>query len=191
MTQPRILVFAGSLRSAAYSAKLAGAAVKELARMDVPVSQISLRDYPLPIYDADHETRHSIPTAARQLHDMMLAHRGIYIATPEYNASLPPLLKNAIDWVSRVRESKSPFRHCIFAIGSTSASRRGGYRALMALRQVLELGLSALVVPEQVAVHDANHLFDEAGDLADEVLAKQLRNSLHRLVTLANADIGP
>jgi NAD(P)H-dependent FMN reductase len=187
--QPRILVFAGSLRSGSYSTKLAGAAVKDLARMDVPVTHISLGDYPLPIYDADLEHRDGIPAAARRLHDDMLAHRGIYIATPEYNASIPPLLKNTIDWVSRVRDQKSPFRHSVFALGATSASRRGGMRALIALRQVLELGLSALVIPEQVAVHDANHSFDEAGDLSDEVLAKMLRNSLQRLVTLAHADI--
>jgi len=189
MAQPRILVFAGSLRSGVSSAKLAGAAAKELARMDVPVSLVSLGDYPLPIFDADHEARPVVPAAARQLHDMMLAHRGVYIATPETNASLPPLLKNAIDWVSRVRESKSPFRHCVFAIGSASDDRRGGGYALIALRQVLELGLGALVIPEQVAVHDANYLFDEAGDLTDEALAKQLRNSIQRLVSLANADL--
>jgi NAD(P)H-dependent FMN reductase len=185
MTQPRILVFAGG----ANSARLAGAAVKELARMDVPVSRISLGDYALPVYDADHEARPAVPAAARQLHDMMLAHRGVYIATAETNASLPPLLKNAIDWVSRVREGKSPFRRCVFAIGSAADDRRGGEYALIALRQVLELGLGALVIPEQVAVHDANHLFDETGDLTDEVLAKQLRNSIQRLVTLANADL--
>jgi NAD(P)H-dependent FMN reductase len=189
MREPRILVFAGSNRAGAYSARLAGAALKELLRMDVPATQISLADYPLPIYDADHEAGPDVPAAARQLHDMMLAHRGVYIATPEYNASLPPLLKNTLDWIARVRDGKSPFRHCVFAIGSTSASRRGGYCALMALRQVLELGLGALVIPEQVAVHDANRLFDDVGDLSDEVLAKMLRNSVHRLVTLANADI--
>jgi NAD(P)H-dependent FMN reductase len=189
MAQPRILVFAGSLRSGGGGARLAGAAVKELARMDVPVSHISLGDYPLAMLDADPEARPAIPAAARQLHDMMLTHRGVYIATPETNASLPPLLKNALDWVSRVRQAKSPFRQCVFAIGSASDDRRGGMYALIALRQVLELGLGALVIPEQVAVHDANYGFDDAGDLADEVLAKQLRNSIQRLVTLANADL--
>ena len=115
--------------------------------MDVPVSHISLSDYPLPMFDADSEARPAVPAAARQLHDTMLAHRGVYIATPEINASLPPLLKNMLDWVSRVRESKSPFRHCVFAIGSAADERRGGDYALIALRQVLELGLGALVIP--------------------------------------------
>jgi NAD(P)H-dependent FMN reductase len=186
MAQPRILVFGGSLRSGAADAKLAGAAVKELARMDVPLSHISLADYPLPIYDPDH----AVPAAARQLHDMMLAHRGVYLATAEINAAPPPLLTNAIAWVSTVRAANSPFRQCVFALGAAAGDRRGGLDALLALRRMLELGLGALVLPEQVAVHDAAHQFDQAGDLSDEALAKQLRQSIQRLVTLANADIG-
>jgi NAD(P)H-dependent FMN reductase len=189
MTEPRILVFAGSLRTGAFSAQLAGAALKELVRLDVEASMISLADYTLPLFDAELEAKSGVPAAAKLLHDMMLAHRGIYIATPEYNASLPPLLKNTIDWVSRIRVSRSPFKHSVFALGSTSNGRRGGYRALMALRQVLELGLGALVIPEQVAVHDAAYAFDDAGDLKEEPLAKLLRNSVERLVTLANADL--
>jgi NAD(P)H-dependent FMN reductase len=186
MAQPRILVFAGVLRSSDPAARLAGAALKELARMDVPATHISLGDYSLPLYDAEPETR--IPAAARQLHDMMLAHRGVFVVTPEINASLPPLLKNALDWVSSVRAPRSPFRHCVFAIGSAAADRRGEL-ALSALRQVLEQGLGALVIPEQVALYDADRMFDQAGDIADETLARQLRSSIRRLVTLANADL--
>jgi len=189
MSEPRILVFAGSIRTGAFSAQLAGAALKELVRLDVEASLISLVDYPMPLFDADHETKIGVPAVARKLYDMMLAHRGIYIATPEYNASLPPLLKNTIDWVSRIRDTKSPFKHAVFALGSTSNRRDGGYRALMALRQVLELGLGALVIPEQVSVHEAAHAFDDAGDLKEDALAKLLRNSVQRLVTLANADL--
>lgn len=189
MSEPRILVFAGSIRTGSYSAQLAALALKELVRLDVEASLISLADYPMPLLDADLKTKSGVPSAARKLHDMMLAHRGIYIATPEYNASLPPLLKNTIDWISRVRGSKSPFKHAAFALGSTSNGRRGGYRALMALRQVLELGLGALVIPEQVAVYDARYAFDDAGDLKEEPLAKMLRTSVQRLVTFANADL--
>lgn len=188
MSAPRILVLAGSLGGEAFSAQLAGAALKELVRMDAEASMISLADYPMPILDAEIEAGRSAPPAAGALHDMMLAHRGIYIATPEINASLPPLLKNAIDWVSRIRDTKSPFKHCVFALGSTS-NGHGGEHALMALRQVLELGLGALVIPDQVAVSEAAHAFDDAGDLRDETLAKMLRSSVQRLVTLANADI--
>lgn len=189
MSEPRILVFAGSIRTGAFSAQLAGAALKELVRLDVEASLISLADYTMPLFEADLEAKSGVPAAAKKLYDMMLAHRGIYIATPEYNASLPPLLKNTIDWVSRIRDQRSPFKHCVFALGSISNRRHGGYRALMALRQVLELGLGALVIPEQVAVHEAAHAFDGTGDLKEEAIAKLLRNSVQRLVTLANADL--
>ncbi len=189
MSEPRILVFAGSIRTGSFSAQLAALALKELVRMDVEASLISLADYPLPLFDADLEAKSGVPAAARKLHDMMLAHRGIYIATPEYNASLPPLLKNTIDWLSRIRDPKSPFKHCVFALGAASERRGGGERALMALRQVLEFGLGALVISEQVTVYDAAYAFDNAGDLKEETLAKMLRNSMQRLVTLANADI--
>jgi NAD(P)H-dependent FMN reductase len=185
MPGPRILVFAGSAQADAPSARLAGAALKELVKMDVDATRISLADYPLLLFDAELEQ--GIPAAARKLHDMMLAHRGIYIATAESNASVPPLLKNAIDWVSRVHGSQSPFRACVFALGAI-AEEHGGHGALLSLRQVLELGLGALVIPEQVAVQDAERAFDQAGDLADEVLAKRLRNSIHRLVALAGTE---
>ncbi|HEY8268242.1 MAG TPA: NAD(P)H-dependent oxidoreductase [Xanthobacteraceae bacterium] len=189
MSVPRILVFAGSIRTGSFSAQLAALALKEFVRMDVEASLISLADYPMSLFDADLEAKSGVPVAARKLHDMMLTHRGIYIATPEYNASLPPLLKNTIDWLSRIRDTKSPFKQCVFALGSTSNRLGGGYRALMALRQVLELGLGALVIPEQVTVHEAAYAFDDAGDLKEETLAKMLRKSVQRLVTLANADL--
>ena len=86
----------------------------------------------------------------------MAAHHGVFIASPEYNASITPLLKNTIDWVSRVRERGEPplavFHNRVFALGGASPGSYGGMRSLMALRQVLELGCGALVIPEQVAV---------------------------------------
>ena len=94
-----------------------------------------------------------MPANAKKLRGMMLAHRGVFIVTPEYNASLPPLLKNTIDWISRAKEpAGNPFKECVFALGSTSDGWRGGYRALAALRQSLELGLETLVVPEMISV---------------------------------------
>jgi NAD(P)H-dependent FMN reductase len=185
MPGPRILVFAGSIQADAPSARLAGAALKELVKMDVDATRISLADYPLPLFDTGLEQ--GVPATARKLHDMMLAHRGIYIATAESNASIPSLLKNAIDWVSRVRGSRSPFHACVFALGAI-AEEHGGHGALLSLRQVLELGLGALVIPEQVAIADVERAFDDAGDLVDQTLAKQLRASICRLVALAGTE---
>jgi NAD(P)H-dependent FMN reductase len=121
---------------------------------------------------------------------MLLAHRGVFIATPEYNASTPPLLKNTLDWISRAKEpSSDPFKGCFFAIGSTSNGRLGGYRALIALRQTLELGLSATVLPEQIAIAEASQAFDESGGLKDARQQGFLRASLTRLIAFAESEL--
>lgn len=190
MPRPRILVVGGSIRTGSWSAKLAALAARELALLDADVSRISLADYPLPIYDGDLEAEKGVPEPAKKLRAMMNAHRGVYIATPEYNASIPPLLKNTIDWVSRSGAGgEDPFRRCIFALGATSNGRFGGVRALIALRQVLELGLQALVIPQQVALSHVSQTFDEAGNIKDANVAKLLHNSLTRLITFVEAEI--
>lgn len=189
MAGPRILVLGGSIRTGSWSAKLAALAAKELALLDAHVSLISLADYVLPIYNGDDEAEKGVPEPAKKLRAMMNAHRGVYIATPEYNASVPPLLKNTIDWVSRSGAGgEDPFRRCVFALGATSNGRFGGYRALMALRQVLELGLQALVIPNQVALSHVGQAFDEAGNLKDEAVAKLLHTSLARLISFCEAE---
>ena len=105
-------------------------AAKELTLLDVDVTRISLADYPLPIYEADLDVRTGQPANALKLKQMIMAHQGVFIASPEYNASVTPLLKNAIDWVSRVRERGDPtyaaFKGRVFAIASASpgAGRR-------------------------------------------------------------------
>ncbi len=188
MPRARILVFAGSTRSGAYSGKLASIAAKELAVLDADVSYISLTDFEMPIYNGDLEARSGPPEAARRLHAMMLAHRGVYIATPEYNASIPPLLKNTIDWVSRVKGPSDPYKACVFGLGSTSPGRFGGMRGLMALRQSLEFGLGAMVSADMVSVSGAATAFEEDGNLKDERTLNLLRASLRRLIALAEAD---
>jgi NAD(P)H-dependent FMN reductase len=189
MPRPRILVFGGSIRTGSWSTKLAALAAKELTLLDADVSRVSLADYPMPIYDADLEAREGPPETAKKLRAMMTAHRGMFIATPEYNASVPPLLKNTLDWISRVKDPIDPFKERVFAIGSTSNGRFGGVRAQIALRQVLELGLGALVLPNSVAVSHAAQAFGEDGGLRDEVAARFLRTTLLRLIAVAEAEL--
>jgi chromate reductase len=182
----KILVFAGSIRIGALSGKLAAHVARELALMNAEVTFISLADYEMPLYNGDLEKDEGVPENAKKLRKMMLAHEGIYIATPEYNASMPPLLKNSIDWVSRAREpAENPFRKCTFALGATSNGRFGGYRCLYHLRQSLELGLSTLVIPQQVAIAQAASAFDERGALKDEANQKILKNQLEKLIAMA------
>jgi chromate reductase, NAD(P)H dehydrogenase (quinone) len=105
---PRILVFAGSIRAGSFNARLAALAAKELTRAEADVSLISLADYPMPLYDGDREGESGPPVAAARLKRMFCAHHGVFIASPEYKASITPLLKNTLDWVSRVRDDKEP-----------------------------------------------------------------------------------
>lgn len=189
MPIPKILVFAGSIRTGSFNARLAAIAAKEIARAEAEVTRISLLDFPLPLYDGDHEARSGAPENAVKLKRMFCAHQGVFIASPEYNASLTPLLKNTIDWISRVRENKEPplsaYRNRVFALGAASNGTYGGMRSIMALRQSLELGCGALVIPEQIAVREASHAFDENDELKDERSAALLRTLARRLVELA------
>jgi chromate reductase, NAD(P)H dehydrogenase (quinone) len=189
MPVPKILVFAGSIRTGSYNARLAALAAKELALTGAEITRISLQDYPLPIYDGDDEAKSGAPANARNLKQMMAAHQGVFIASPEYNASVTPLLKNTIDWISRVRERGEPplavFKNRVFAIGGASDSPYGALRSLMALRQVLELGCGALVLPEQITVFRAAEAFDEMDNLREERAAASLKRLAQRLAEAA------
>ena len=189
MASPKILVLPGSVRSGSHNVRLAALATKELTLLDADVTRISLADYPLPLYDADLDARAGQPENAVKLKQMIAAHHGVFIASPEYSASVTPLLKNAIDWVSRVREKGDPtyaaFKNRPFAIASASPESAGGLRSLMALRQILELGCGALVIPEQVAIPDAERAFDDMDNLVEARLMNLLRGELARLVDLA------
>ena len=189
MPAPKILIIPGSLRTGSHNARLAALAAKELALLEAEVTRISLEDYALPLFDADLVTE-GLPPAAVQLKRMLLAHHGVFITSPEYTASVTPLIKNTIDWISRVRDrgetGNMAFKGRAFAIASASTGGHGGIRALMALRQILELGCGALVIPEQIAVPRAEQAFDDMDNLKDETLAAAVKTMARRLVDLAS-----
>ena len=189
MATPKILVFSSSTRTGSYNTKLAALAAKYLTLADVEVTRISLVDYPLPIYDPDLDARTGQPANALRLKQMIMAHHGVFIASAEYSASLTPILKNAIDWVSRVREKGDPsyaaFKNRVFAVSAASVGRGGGLRSIMALRQVLELGCGALVIPEVVSIPSADQAFDDMDDIVDGHLANLFHAQLDRLVEMA------
>jgi len=190
MPTPKILIIPGSLRTGSHNARLAALAAKELVLLEAEITRISLEDYTLPLFDADLASTSGLPAAAVQLKRMLLAHQGIFITSPEYSASVTPLVKNTIDWISRVRDHGEPayaaFKGRVFAIGAAANGGLGGLRSLMALRQILELGCGALVIPEQVAVPRADQAFDGMDNLKDESLATALKAAMRRLVELAS-----
>lgn len=186
---PKILVLSGSTRSGSLNAKLAALAARELPALGAEATLISLADYSLPLYDGDLDKAQGPLPESLKLRETFAAHQGVFIASPEYNASVTPLLKNAIDWVSRVREGREPplaaFQNRVFALGAASPGTFGGMRSLMALRQVLELGCGALVLPDQVSVREAGDAFDDMDDLRDDRTARALRRVAERLVQAA------
>ncbi|MBS3649689.1 NAD(P)H-dependent oxidoreductase [Pseudaminobacter sp. 19-2017] len=178
----KILVFAGSIRTGAYSGKTADAAARELAVQGALVTRISLADYPLPIMDQDLEREQGVPENALRLARLFAGHDGVLIATPEYNGSIPPLLKNAIDWVSRVRKDGgrpvNPFDGKAAALCSSSTGHFAGIRAINHLRAVL-VQLRMEVISPQVSVPQGKDAFDDNGDFREE----RLREGMRRLCT--------
>jgi chromate reductase, NAD(P)H dehydrogenase (quinone) len=164
MAALKILVIPGSLRAGSHNVKLAAVAAYEFARAGVEVTRISLGDFPLPIYDGDLQARSGVPKNAVNLKRMIASHHGVLLVTPEYNSSVPPLVKNAIDWITRVQDENESrgqvFREKPFAIAAASESRLGGSRALSALRLILS-ACQATVIPNQFALSFADQAYDD------------------------------
>ncbi len=164
MAALKILVIPGSLRTGSLNAKLAATIALELAQAGAEVTRISLADYPMPIYDGDLQAKSGVPKNAVNLKRMMGSHHGVLIVTPEYNSSVPALVKNTIDWISRVQDPHETrgqvFRDRAFAIAAASGNRLGGTRALAALRLILT-ACHAAVVPNQLALSFAEEAYDD------------------------------
>src|SRR5271157_2840555 len=194
MSVPKILVIPGSLRAASYNGRLAALATKALTLADADVTRISLLDYPLPIYDADLAEKSGPPQNAVRLKRLISGHHGVFIASPEYNASLTPLLKNMIDWISVVREGGEPqlaaYQNRVFALGGASPGRSGAMQSLLALRQVLAVGCRAFVIAEQVSVPNAGEAFDDMDELRDARAAGDLKIMVRRFIDAARLMTG-
>jgi chromate reductase, NAD(P)H dehydrogenase (quinone) len=189
----RILVLNGSNRSGSFSGKLADAAMREILRQEGEVTRIALIDYPLPLMDEDLEREKGIPENALKLARLIASHDGLYIATPEYNGSIPPLLKNVIDWVSRVSRDGDrplkPYASKVAALGSSSTGTFAGIRAIAHLRAILaHVGIQ--VVSEQCSVPNAQNAFDDAGFLKDDRTQQNIEKSARSLLEQAAFQAG-
>jgi NAD(P)H-dependent FMN reductase len=188
MSALKILVIPGSLRSGSLNAKLAAVAARALAQEGAEVTRISLGDFPLPIYDGDLQAKSGVPKHAVNLKRMMAAHHGVLIVTPEYNSSVPALVKNTIDWVSRVQDVHETrgqvFRERVFAIASASGGRLGGARALAALRLILS-ACHAQVIPSQLALAFADDAYDEMERLKNSTDAEALKALARQLIDVS------
>lgn len=183
---PRILVFAGSIRTGAISGRVADCAERELALQGAETTRISLGDYPLPIMNQDLEREEGVPANAIRLAGLIEAHDAILVATPEYNGSIPPLLKNAIDWVSRVKadEKGRPLRPLpgkLAAICCSSDGHFAGIRSAAHLRAMLAHMQLEIIAP-QVSVPKGEEAFDAEGDFIDERLRKGMKRLCAALI---------
>jgi chromate reductase, NAD(P)H dehydrogenase (quinone) len=192
MSALKILVIPGSLRTGSLNARLAAVAGYQFAQAGAEVTRISLADFPLPIYDGDLQTKSGVPKNAINLKRMMSAHHAVLMVTPEYNSSVPPLVKNTIDWVTRVQDAHEVrgqvFRERPFAIAAASGSRLGGTRALAALRLILT-ACHAMVIPNQLALSFAGEAYDDMDRLkypadveALDALVRQLIDVSQRMM---------
>ena len=186
---PRLLFFAGSARTGSFNKQVAELGARIAEANGIPSTFADLGDYPMPLYDGDIERVDGAPENARKLKALFTEHTGILISCPEYNASISPLLKNTLDWVSRVRdEDEAPnevYRTRVFALASASPGGMGGLRGLYAVRHVLELGLGALVLPDQVAVPRAADAFDDNGHLKDAAAQERFKVLIEKLARAA------
>lgn len=181
----KLLFFAGSARAGSLNKRLARLGADIANANGIAATFADLGDYPMPLYDGDLETESGVPDNARKLRALIGVHHGVMIMAPEYNAGITPLLKNALDWISRVRDADDGvgdvFKTRVFALAAASPGGFGGLRGLIPLRQTLELGLGAVVLPDQMLVSRAMDAFDDHGHLRDKALQEMLKTNISKL----------
>jgi chromate reductase, NAD(P)H dehydrogenase (quinone) len=188
--EPRLLFFAGSAREKSWNKKVARLGEMIADANGIKGTFADLADYPMPLYCGDIEASDGPPDNARKLKALMSVHTGIFIASPEYNASFSPLLKNTIDWISHIKDdgetSMQVFKTRVFALGSASPGGMGGLRGLSQLRLVLEIGIGALVLPDQFAVPRAVDAFEDNGHLKNKDSQEQFKLLIQKLARAAH-----
>lgn len=166
---PHILAFAGSLRRDSYNKKLVRIAAEGARKAGAEVTYLDLRELALPMFDEDLEAEQGLPPGGRRLKDLLMAHDGLLLSSPEYNSSISGALKNAIDWASRPVEGERPlecFEGKVATLMAASPGVLGGLRGLVTVRSVLG-NIGTIVLPHQIAVAKAHEAFAEDGSLKD------------------------
>ena len=185
----RLLFFAGSAREASFNKKLALLGHHIAEANGIEAVFVDLKDYPMPIYNGDLEAAEGPPERASAFKALLGEYQGVFIASPEYNSSVTPLLKNTLDWVTRVRAKGETglevFKSRVFAISGASPGYYGGMRSLLNLRQILAVGIGALVIPEQIALPRAMDAFEVDGSLKDRNQQEMLKGVVEALAIAA------
>ena len=178
------LTLSGSIRRGSHNQALQAHMGERLTAAGVRVQAINLGDFNLPIYNEDLEPDH-VPQGAAALAELWRSHDIVFIATPEYNGGVPPLLVNAITWISR--QKPSPFRHAIFGIGGVSSGKYGTIWSLSHLRESLTK-VGALVVPTLLGIGPAEQAFDAAGGFVEPAIRSKIDQMVHDLTHFSRGE---
>lgn len=188
----RIIAFSGSGRKESLNQKLVQIAAQGAENAGAQVTVLNLKELELPIYDGDLEASEGLPEGAIRFKQLLADHQGFLIASPEYNSSLSPLLKNAIDWASRPSDGEAPlaaFDGKVAGLMAASPGGLGGLRGLVHLRAILQ-NIKVMVIPDQMAIAKAFEAFDEQGALTDpkqDAIIKGIGKQVAEIVGKLNA----
>ncbi len=180
----RLLVFGASLRGGSLNDRLASLAACVAEAKGGLVDRARLADFDCPSYDHDVEVGDGVPSGARRLRERLLGSDAFLIVSPEYNGSMPGVLKNSIDWVSRIRPQ--PFNGRQGLLMSASPSMAGGNRGLWSLRVPLE-HLGARVYPDMFSLAQAHEAFGEDGRIANATLQSRFESTIECFLDLVEA----
>ncbi|WP_375326636.1 NADPH-dependent FMN reductase [Candidatus Tisiphia endosymbiont of Nemotelus uliginosus] len=188
--KPKLLFMAGSSRTESVNKKLAYNAFEIAKTLGANATFIDLADFPLPIYDGDLESSQGLPSKAIELKKIFAEHDGIFIASPEYNSSITPLLKNTLDWISRSHEAgempNKVYNNKVVALCSASPGHLGGQRGLIPLQMMLT-NIGVIVLPKKVNIAEAYAKFNEKGLLNDAQKIQEIEALLKEFIRITTA----
>jgi chromate reductase len=177
----RILAFSGSARRESLNKKLARVGADAARAAGAEVTLVDLDDFTLPVYHGDLEAEHGMPEKALELRELFLAHDALLIASPENNWSVPALMKNTIDWLSRsigdgkgANSGLAPYRGKVAALMGATPGPWGTLRGGLPHLQHILSHLGVLVLGTHLPVAHADEAFAEDGSLKDARTAKSL-----------------
>ncbi|MEO1535871.1 MAG: NAD(P)H-dependent oxidoreductase, partial [Planctomycetota bacterium] len=186
----KILAFSGSLRADSFNQRIVALAADMARERGAETTVLSLRDYPMPIFNQDDEDASGVPAEARAFREQLMHHDGFVIGCPEYNSSITAALKNAIDWATRAKaEGEGPldcFTGKVVALTAASPGGFGGLRGLDHVREILS-NVGCHIVPGMVAIPAVHNAFDAGGNLTNDRARGSLESLVDNVVRTASA----
>ena len=174
----KILTFSGSIRNASINTKLSKYVAKFLMESGYDANFLDLKDYPMPIYNGDIQESEGIPKSAIDFVEIIKSYDILLISTPEYNGFLSSLLKNVIDWSSRI--DRSIYKDKVIGIMSASPGKNGGIRAIKNLTLLFEY-LDANLLKNYISLPSAFNAFNDQGDLINEIDIQKIKEIIKEI----------